>query len=129
MFVVSLDCMLSVWVVCCQCVCCQSGLSVVSLGCLSVWVVSCSWVVSCQSGSSLISLVCLLSVWVVCCHSGLFVVILGVVIVLAFLTELIHSVVGRVYNFQPLLTRAEVCFLFIDHWHLSQLIRAKVFYL
>ena len=26
----------------------------------------------------------------------------------AFLTELVHGVVGRVYNFQPLLTRTEV---------------------
>ena len=28
----------------------------------------------------------------------------------AFLTELIHGVVGKVYNFQPLLTRTEVTF-------------------
>ena len=32
----------------------------------------------------------------------------------AFLIELVHRIIGRIYNFQPLLTRAEVRMLF--HW-------------
>lgn len=41
---------------------------------------------------------------------------LSLVYFLAFITELVHSIIGRVYNFQPLLTRTEVYKTGVTHY-------------
>ncbi|XP_072551275.1 short-chain dehydrogenase/reductase family 42E member 1 [Salminus brasiliensis] len=46
----------------------------------------------------------------------------------AFLTELVHSVVGRVYNFQPLLTRTEVYKTGVTHYFSMDKARAELGY-
>lgn len=51
-----------------------------------------------------------------CCHDVL--IVSSVLIPVAYLTELVHGVIGRhVYNFQPLLTRAEASFLLCVYQH------------
>ncbi|KAM9481384.1 short-chain dehydrogenase/reductase family 42E member 1 [Clarias gariepinus] len=46
----------------------------------------------------------------------------------AFLTEMLHSVIGRVYNFQPLLTRAEVYKTGVTHYFSMEKARAELGY-
>ncbi|KAL7870218.1 hypothetical protein SRHO_G00077150 [Serrasalmus rhombeus] len=46
----------------------------------------------------------------------------------AFLTEMVHSVVGRVYNFQPLLTRTEVYKTGVTHYFSMDKAKAELGY-
>uniref|UniRef100_A0A3B1JR29 Short chain dehydrogenase/reductase family 42E, member 1 n=1 Tax=Astyanax mexicanus TaxID=7994 RepID=A0A3B1JR29_ASTMX len=46
----------------------------------------------------------------------------------AFITEMVHSVVGRVYNFQPLLTRTEVYKTGVTHYFNMDKARAELGY-
>ncbi|XP_043120384.1 short-chain dehydrogenase/reductase family 42E member 1 isoform X2 [Puntigrus tetrazona] len=53
---------------------------------------------------------------------------LSLVYFLAFLTEMLHRVVGRIYNFQPLLTRTEVYKTGVTHYFSGRKAREELGY-
>ncbi|KAB5574695.1 hypothetical protein PHYPO_G00211970 [Pangasianodon hypophthalmus] len=53
---------------------------------------------------------------------------LSLVYFFAFLTEIVHGAIGRVYNFQPLLTRAEVYKTGVTHYFSMEKAKAELGY-